>query len=102
LEDRPLHKLYPNNGWILHLTVVIAMYSYYIYLWYGFIFYDGKAGWKGFEIFIMTCFTGPFYLIFHLMAFFISRRANAFKITRASLMCISLLIVHVIAVALTL
>jgi hypothetical protein len=74
------------------------MYLYYLYLWYNFLFYDGKAGWKGFEIFMMTIFTAPVYFIFHLSVFFISRQAKAKKVMVISLIGIVLCIVHVCAV----
>ncbi|MFP5437456.1 MAG: hypothetical protein ACLGH8_06720 [Bacteroidia bacterium] len=53
--------------WKLHIAVLIAMYGYYIYLWVDYLFlYDGKAGWRGFELFMFTCFTAPFYIFYHL------------------------------------
>ena len=91
-----------NKGWILHLIIVIAMYTYYLSLWYDFIFYDGKAGWNGFEIFTITLLTAPFYFLFHIIAFFISR-SNGFKKDKAiSVAGLGLCILHACAVLATL
>lgn len=57
--------------WKLHIAVLIAMYGYYIYLWVDYLFlYDGKAGWRGFELFMFTCFTAPFYILYLLLTLF--------------------------------
>lgn len=88
------------KGWIIHLSIVIAMYSYYLYLWEDFIFYDGKAGWKGFGLFINTLATAPFYIIFHLAVFFISKSAKSKNNSIIGLTGLLLCFIHVCAVLL--
>lgn len=52
------------------------MYLYYCSMWYGNIFYVGKAGWKGFDLFIITLFSGPLYLVYHIIIFLFSRSTS--------------------------
>ena len=91
-----------NNHWIFFLLIVIAMYTYYIWLWKDFIFYDGKAGWKGFGLFINTLYTSPIYIVFHIAAYFIARSAGAKKVMMVSLAGMIACIIHICAVVATL
>ena len=87
-----------NYTWVVHLLAVMAMYGYYIYLWYNYLFYTGQASWKGFELFTMTVITGTFYVIFHIAAFFISRQNKFKKDKIISLAGLGILLLHVCAV----
>jgi hypothetical protein len=77
------------------------MYVYYLSLWYDYIFYDGKAGWKEFGMFVTTYTTAPVYFIFHVAVFFISRSNGFKKDVMISLAGLAALIIHVCAFALT-
>jgi hypothetical protein len=88
-----------NYLWLFHLLIVAGMYLYYCSLWWEFIFYDGKAGWKGFGLFITTLTTAPLYLIFHTIAILLARSSNNKRLLIANGIGILLLVLHCIAVA---
>lgn len=90
------------NYWFLfHLLIISAMYLYYCSLWYEFIFYEGKAGWKGFGLFITTLTTAPLYLIYHAIAISLTRASTNKKVFIINGVGILLLVLHCIAVACT-
>jgi len=84
--------------WKIHLLLNIAMYSYYLYLWIAQYFYTGKAGWKGFEIFMMTLFTAPIYLIYHAIALYFGITTKNKNIIMVTIGGILLCTLHIIAV----
>lgn len=88
-----------QKGWIFYLMIVIAMYVYYVYLWSDFIFYDGKAGWKGFGLFMCTLFTAPLYIILHISVSFISRSEGAKKTAIVNAVGLIACILHICGVA---
>jgi hypothetical protein len=75
------------------------MYLFYAYLWIDQEFlYDGKAGWRGFQMFMMTSLTAPFYIIYHLCTLFVARSQKNRQIIIISLIGLALCAIHLIAV----
>lgn len=83
-----------GKSWLTHLVIVLAMYAYYLYLWYEYFFYEGNAGWKGYGLFMLTLFSAPLYIVFHLAAIVIFRSAGLKKSMRVSLAGLIACIIH--------
>ena len=73
------------------------MYLFYTYLWINYLWlYTGKAGWKGFELFIDTLCTAPFYIGYHIVI--ISKSKSNKWLLYISITGLILCIVHIAAV----
>ncbi|MFL9837600.1 hypothetical protein ABS768_08830 [Flavobacterium sp. ST-75] len=83
----------------LYATVFISMYAFYGYLWIDEHFvYNGKAAWKGFDMFIWTMFTGLFYFATHTLFIFFGWLKENKKMMRTHVIGLTLLAIHVVAV----
>lgn len=83
----------------LYATVFISMYAFYGYLWIDEHFlYTGKAGWKGFDLFIWTMLTGLFYFAIHTLFIFFGWLKENKKMMRTHIVGLILFAVHVIAI----
>lgn len=92
-------NLRASMPWILHIVVLIAMYGYYTYLWIDYLFlYEGKAGWSGFQLYMFTCFTAPFYILYLLLTLFSGIRHKNKRIIITSCTGIALCALHITAV----
>ncbi len=83
----------------LYATVFISMYAFYGYLWIDEHFiYTGKAGWKGFDLFMLTMLTGLFYFAIHTLFIFFGWLKENKKMMRTHIVGLILFTVHVIAI----
>lgn len=83
----------------LYIAIVATMYMFYAWLWIdGHFFYDGKAGWKGFGLFISTLYTAPFYIFLHIIVIVFAWKENDKNIVKAHIAGIILFAIHVICV----
>lgn len=87
-----------SESFKMQVLIIAFMYLFYGYLWYGFIFYQGKPAWQGFEMFMSTIFTAPFYIIFHLIAIFVSIKSGARKIMYLNMVGLALCNIHLVYV----
>lgn len=83
----------------LYITIFISMYLFYGYLWIDEHFlYTGKAGWKGFGMFLSTMLTGPFYFVIHTLFIFFGWLKENRKMMWTHIIGLVLLVIHAIAV----
>lgn len=83
----------------LYIAIVATMYMFYAYLWVnGHFFYFGKAGWKGFDLFIFTLFTAPFYILFHIAIIVFAWKEKERNIMKTHISGLILCVIHLIAV----
>lgn len=83
----------------LYVAIVATMYMFYAWIWVDGIFlYDGKAGWKGFDLFMYTLFTAPFYILCHIIVIAHAWRENDKNIVKAHIAGLVLCGIHLIAV----
>lgn len=81
------------------IVVSVFIFGFYAWLWIDYLYlYNGKAGWRGFNLFMYTCFTAPFYAAFVLYCLYvaiITRNKNLLIIITGSALILS---AHLIAV----
>jgi hypothetical protein len=83
----------------LYIAIVATMYMFYAWLWVDeHFFYDGKAGWKGFGIFIETISTAPFYILLHIVVIAYAWKEKDNNIMKAHIAGLALCAIHLIAV----
>jgi len=83
----------------LYIAIVATMYMFYAWLWIDENFlYDGKAGWKGYSLFMCTLFTAPFYTLVHISTIFYTWREKEKKIMKVHIVGLILCIINLLAV----
>lgn len=98
LSPTLLFLLFPKR-FPLYIAVVATMYMFYAYLWVDeHFYYVGKAGWKGFGMFMWTKFTVPFYVLFHLVSIYHGWLAKEKRFIKINIIGLVLCIAHLIAV----
>ena len=82
----------------LYITIFISMYLFYGYLWIDEHFlYTGKAGWKGFGMFMWTMLTGLFYILIHYTFIVLGWREKNKSMINVHLAGLILFAIHVMA-----